>query len=174
MEEEVWKDIPGYEGAYQVSSLGRVRSLDRYVRVCPHGVEAKRMIKGRVLKPAPNGSGHLCVVLGHGAHGSLVHQLVALAFLGPRPEGMDVCHADGDPANNDAANLRYDTRTENILDVYRAGGRWRKLSLEDMREIQGLLAAGYRGVEIAKLFSVSQSTVSAIKLGRYRSCALLQ
>ena len=173
MEEEVWKDIPGFEGAYQVSSLGRVRSLDRYVRVCPHGLEAKRMIKGRVLRPAPNKYGHLCVILGHGAHGSLVHQLVALAFIGPRPDGMDVCHTDGDMRNNRADNLRYDVRSENILDVYRVGKAWRKLTLDDMREIKGLLAAGYKGSDIAKLFSVSQSAVSAIKTGRLKACALL-
>jgi len=173
MPAEIWRDIPGYEGAYQVSSLGRVRSMDRMVRVCPHGLEAKRLVKGRVLRPGRTNSGHLSVVLGHGAHGSQVHDLVARAFLGPRPEGMDICHIDGDPTNNCVDNLRYDTRTENILDVYRVGGRWRKLTLEDMREIKELLRTGLSGVEIARLFSVSPSTVSAIKVGRYKSCVLL-
>lgn len=116
---EEWRDIPGYEGKYQASNLGRIRSLDRRVPCC-HG--ATRLVQGRVLKPAGSKRDpHLYVVLGHGASGSLVHKLVALTFLGPRPAGYDVRHLDGNPLNNRADNLAYGTRTENILDVYRLG-----------------------------------------------------
>ena len=171
---EVWKDIPGFEGQYQASSFGRIRSVDHPVRVVSHGVEATRVIKGRILRPAKQDTGHLTVVLGR-ANGSIqVHAAVALAFIGPRPAGMDVCHNDGDPTNNRLDNLRYDTRTDNILDVYRAGGKWRKLSLEDIREIKNLMDCGAIGAEVARQYGVSPATVSKIKLGGYKSCRLLQ
>lgn len=161
---EEWRDIPGYEGKYQASSEGRIRSLDRYVRVTPHGIEAKRKIKGRILRPGRFcKNGHVSVVLGHGSAGSPVHQLVALTFLGPKPEGTEVCHKDGNPLNNRVDNLRYDTRTQNILDVYRQGRAWRKLTIEDVRKIRKMLSDGLSGVEISKRCGVSQDCVSKIK-----------
>lgn len=147
--------------------------MDRPVRVVARGTEATRLMRGRVLQPGKSKDGHVSVVLGR-KHGSmLVHTAVALAFLGPRPEGLDVCHNDGDPTNNRLDNLRYDTRTDNILDVYRLGGRWRKLSLDNIREIKRLMDGGAVGAEVARQFGVSQSTVSKIKLGGYKSCQLL-
>lgn len=112
---EQWKDIPGYEGRYQVSDFGQVRSVDRRVRLVAHGVETTRLARGRILKPGPSASGHLSVVLGKGNTRS-VHSLVALAFIGPRPVGADVAHRDGDPTNNAVGNLRYATRSENNRD----------------------------------------------------------
>ncbi len=170
---EIWKDIPGFEGRYQASTYGRIRSVDRPVRVTSHGVEAVRMVKGRILRPGKQGTGHLTVVLGR-EYGSMpVHAAVALTFLGPRPAGKDVCHNDGNPQNNCIENLRYDNRTANILDVYRVGGRWRKLSLEEIREIRELMDQGAVGSEVARQFKVSPSTVSKIKLGGYKSCQLI-
>lgn len=171
---EVWKDIPGFEGQYQASSFGHIRSVDHPVRVVSHGVESTRIVKGRILRPAKQDTGHLTVVLGR-ANGSIqVHTAVALTFIGPRPDGMDVCHNDGDPTNNRSDNLRYDTRTDNILDVYRVGGKWRKLSLKDIREIKNLMDCGAVGAEVARQYGVSPATVSKIKLGVYKSCQLLQ
>lgn len=161
---EVWKDIPGYEGKYQASNLGRVRSLDRRVP-CSHG--ATRLMRGRILKPAGSKRDpHLSVVLGHGATGSMVHQLVALAFLGPCPPGQEVRHLDGDPLNNRADNLAYGTRTENILDVYRVGKAWRTLTTEQALDIRRRLQTGEQGATLAKEYGVSQSCISAIKTRR--------
>lgn len=170
---EIWKDIPGFEGCYQASTFGRIRSVDRAVRVKSHGVEATRIAKGRILRPGKQDSGHLTVTLGRNYGSMPVHTAVALTFIGPRPCGKDVCHNDGNPENNRLDNLRYDNRTDNILDVYRIGGRWRKLSLEEIREIRQLMDGGATGAEVARHFNVSQSTVSKIKLGRYRSCQLI-
>ena len=164
---EEWRDIPGYEGRYQASTEGRIRSLNRYVRVVAHGTEAKRLVKGRVLRPGRYcKSGHVSVVLGHGAPGSPVHQLVALAFLGPKPEGMEVCHTDGDPKNNAASNLRYDTRRENILDKFRQGGAHKILTVNDAVEIRRMLKEGHSSAEIAKIFNVSRACISDLKRGR--------
>ena len=108
---EVWKPILGYEGAYEVSNLGRVRSL-------PGGLR-----QGKVLKPQPAGRGYLSVTLS--LQGIVtrfyVHHLVATTFLGPRPEGMDVCHGSPDFTDNRAENLRYDTRHGNMRDALSDG-----------------------------------------------------
>ena len=167
---EIWKDIPGYEGKYQASSLGRIRSLDRQVGT--PGLVGGKFMKGRVLRPGPTKSGHLYVVLGHGATGTPVHQLIARTFIGPRPDGTEVCHNDGDPTNNRIENLRYDTRTNNILDVYKAGKRWRKLSLEDVKAILNEPPT-VTGVALAKKYGVSQTTISRVRLRRYKCITLV-
>lgn len=117
--EEIWKPVIGYESAYEVSSEGRVRSLDRQI-LARYGM---RNIKGTVLKAQVKDTGRLQVGLSRGSKKNMrqVHQLVATAFLGPRPEGMEVCHIDGDHLNNAASNLRWDTQSENMLDRGRHG-----------------------------------------------------
>ena len=162
---EVWKDIPGYEGKYQASDYGRIRSVDRYVR-CAH--DAHRLMRGRVLKPAASKKydPHLSVVLGHGENGASVHRLVASAFLGPCPSGQEVRHLDGNPKNNIVTNLAYGTRTENICDVMRIGKAWRALTIEDVRDIRQRISQGEKGVDIARRYKVSQGCISAIKKGR--------
>lgn len=158
---EVWKDVPGYEGKYQVSNFGRVRSLTRRVP-CAHG--ATRLVRGRVLKPAcTKHNPHLYVMLGHKAHGSPIHQLVASAFLGPQPKGQDVRHLDGDPQNNCIDNLAYGTRTDNILDVYRVGKAWRRLTIDDVLNIRDRIKAGEKLTDIAGTFGVGVGCISSIK-----------
>ncbi len=165
---EIWKPVVGFEGSYEVSNYGRVRSIPHYVNgVNPYTRKPfKRLIKGQILKPAPNNSGHMTVVLKHGTPSHQVHRLVMAAFIGPCPSGLEVLHTDGDPQNNNLLNLRYGTRTENILDVYRIGNRWKKLSPKDVFQIRDLLKSGYTGVEIAKKFKVSKSCISSIKNGK--------
>lgn len=75
-------------------------------------------------------------------------------------------HLDGDPSNNSVDNLAYGTRAENILDVYRIGKPWRKLTAEQARCIKAKLLAGSSGASLAREYGVSESTISAIKLGR--------
>lgn len=167
--EEIWKDIPGYEGRYQASNMGRIRSLDRKVRGVCHftGNEFYRNVKGQILRPGRYCKcGHVSVVLGHGAMGSPVHQLVMRTFVGEPPEGMEVLHNNGDPTDNRLENLRYGTRTENILDVYGQGKVWRKLSIDDVQAIRFGFYCGISGVELSKMFGVSQSIISAIRKGR--------
>lgn len=166
MTSEVWKDIPGYEGRYQASTMGSIRSVDRKVTQTGRGgTPFTRRLRGKVLSPGPSNSGHLSVVLGHGAHSSQVHQLVLLTFLGPVPNGMEVRHLNGIPSDNRVGNLVYGTRTENILDVYAIGRAWRVLTTDDVLDVRTALDCGESGADISKRFGISQSNVSAIKNG---------
>ena len=167
--EEVWKDIPGYEGKYQASTEGRIRSVDRIVfsKNWYTGEPFSRRIKGQILRPGRFcKNGHVSVVLGHGAVGSPVHQLIMRTFVGPPPVGEEVRHKNGDPTDNRLCNLEYGTRTENILDVFYQGKAWRKLDIEDVEQIRFGLCFGVSGAELAKMYVVSEQTVSSIKHGR--------
>lgn len=161
---ETWRDIPGYEGSYQVSDMGRVRSLPRLV---PHGASYSRL-KGRVLKPAPNRHGYQHLVLRKDGrnHDHEVHVLVASAFLGPRPDGdIQVRHLDGNRSNNTLTNLLYGTRSENQLDLYDYRGYHHKLTKADVVEIREKLSVGRSGRSLAEEYGCSESNISAIKKG---------
>lgn len=104
---ETWKVIPGYEGQYEVSDQGRVKSYRRYK-------------EGRILRPGRMPAGHLSVALGR-RNSQCVHKLVLLAFVGAPPHKHECLHANGDPSDNRLINLRWGTRTENIRDSIRHG-----------------------------------------------------
>lgn len=119
---ERWKDVIGYKGLYQAGNLGRVRSLDRIV---PHRRYGTVKLQGRILRPAPSGPNkrYLAVSLSKGGIGTkvLVHRVVAAAWLGPCPDGHEVCHGPNGQRDNSVSNLRYDTRQNNGLDRRRDG-----------------------------------------------------
>ena len=114
-EPERWLPVPDYEGFYEVSSLGRVRSL---VRMTARGRRG-----GRMKETPPGTCGYPVVSLW--AHGTgrtvAVHVLIAAAFLGSRPAGMEVRHLDGDPSNCVLSNLAYGTHAENMRDMLAHG-----------------------------------------------------
>ena len=172
MKNEMWKDIPGYECEYQASTLGRIKSLERLVLGKNHytGKPFYRTVPERILRPGRYcKTGHLSVVLRRGTSGQPVHRLIMKTFVGTVPENMEVLHNNGDPTDNRLENLRYGTRTENILDVYRQGGRWRELSIDDVEAIRFGLCGGISGAELSRMFDVSQSVISAIKCRRIYS-----
>lgn len=167
--EEIWKDIPGYEGRYQASTMGRIRSVDRvvYSKNQFTGKPFARRIRGQILRPGRYcKSDHVSVVLGHNENGSPVHQLVLRTFIGKPPEGQEVLHRNGDPTDNRLENLHYGSRTENILDVFYQGKKWRKLDIEDVGGIRFGLATGITPKELASMYDVSVSTISCIKRRR--------
>jgi hypothetical protein len=114
---EEWRAIPGYEGTHEVSSLGRVRALAR-IDAAGHRRREKVLGQRTISR-----SGHQAVVLYRGAErrDALVHHLVLAAFVGARPDGLEGCHYDDDPTNNNLRNLRWDTRSANQLDSVRNG-----------------------------------------------------
>ena len=117
---EEWRDIPGYEGMYQVSNLGQVRSIGRTVTRSDGQVHRR---KGKLLRTPLNQRGYQVVNLCIQGKCQIrtVHSLIAETFIGTRPEGMEVCHNDGRKTNNRVDNLRYGTRSDNTLDKVRHG-----------------------------------------------------
>lgn len=113
MDKEIWKDIAGYEKMYQVSNLGRVRSLDRYSW---NGYKYW-LQKGKILKPCQQKSGYLNVDLSNGhskSHKDRVHRLVAQAFISNPNNYPQVNHKDEDKSNNKVENLEWCTAKYNL------------------------------------------------------------
>lgn len=124
---EQWRAVVGFEGRYEVSDQGRVRSLDRTEKferviwqtgkIC----SVARLHKGILLVPeVVKASGYLRVQLGTG-NKIYVHTLVLTAFVGPCPDGFECLHGDGERTNNRDFNLRWGTRLENVHDAIRHG-----------------------------------------------------
>ncbi len=175
---EIWKDIPGYEGLYQASDLGRIRSLDRIVPFyTPRWkLHTTKTLRGRILKQAA--TPYLGVSLSKdGVLKPLeVHRLILLTFVGPCPEGMECCHKDGNRRNNRLTNLRWDTRKNNFHDNIANGTRMygkknpktklTKQMAEDMRRLWA--TKEYTQDEIAKMFKVGQTLISNVVRNKAR------
>lgn len=167
MSEEIWKAVPGYEGRYEVSDQGRVRSLDRVDRFgrthCGLVLKQKKA-GGKIKYPTVS----LC--RGGVIATRYVHHLILEAFVGPRPSGHQACHDRGLAAGNVLGNLRYDTIAENQRDRMGQGtdqlgehNTQAKLTTEDVLVIRKSKA---RGVDLAPIYAVSTSTISAIRTGK--------
>ena len=121
---EQWKNIRGYEGKYQVSSLGRVRSLDRVILRAASRTRGPHYAsyKGKMLSLVHGPGGYIVVPLGKDSLSNRVHRLVAEAFI-PNPEGKPfINHIDGDVTNNKISNLEWCTNRENQLHASRVLG----------------------------------------------------
>lgn len=160
---EQWLPAPGWEGFYQVSDCGRVWSLPR-----------PRTAGGLVAPTRVGGTlQHLGVRLTIPGKRAMVavHKLVGLAFLGPRPPGMLICHGPGGSLDNRALNLYYGTPVSNMHDRVRDGTDirgedipWAKLTEAIVQECRRRSAAGERQAALAREFGVTPSTLSnAIK-----------
>jgi hypothetical protein len=114
--DEIWKDVVGFEGYYQVSNLGRVRSVDRVVTISRSGRSYTSNFKSRIMQGGLNSDGYPMVTLSKIPDSSIlkVHILVAQAFIGDRPKGFHVNHKDGCKTNNSASNLEYCSHKDNI------------------------------------------------------------
>ncbi len=111
--DEKWLPIPGYEGMYSVSDQGRVRSEPR--------LDGRgRRIRGRIMKPGTRGGWLKLVLADNGVHTMFdVHNLVLLAFVGPKPAGHIIRHLNDDPIDNWLENLAYGTPAQNADDRIR-------------------------------------------------------
>ncbi len=110
---EIWKDIKGYEGLYEVSNLGRIKSLARIVTT----VRGSWTYKEKFLKPTVSGDGYakVCLCKNGKAKTKKVHQLVAIAFLNHKPNGhkLVIDHVDNNPLNNELGNLQIISQRKN-------------------------------------------------------------
>lgn len=165
---EEWKPVIGFEGYYEVSSLGRVRSLDRTDRL-------GRFHAGRILSQCDNGNGYLIVNLKVDGQQKMrtVHSLVAEAFIGPVPAGKEVCHGPNGQQDNSVSNLSYGTRKLNHSHKKRDGTHLQGeavhnavLSEEQVLEIVARCNSGEKQQDVAADLVVHKATVNAIMRGK--------
>jgi len=161
--QEVWKDIPGYEGYYQASNIGNIRSLDRLIK---NG-------KGKIRIPCRNKvNGYLMVSLykKRCRRNFPIHTLVLSTFSGIRPRGFIARHLDGNKLNNTIDNLKWGTYEQNIEDARKHGvlacgekNGHAKLTDQDIRQIRKLYAGtNMTQSDIAKVFKTARNNITRI------------
>jgi hypothetical protein len=162
MKEEIWKAVVGYEGKYEVSNLGRVRSY-----LTNSGRLSREVV--RMLTPQKSTSYYHCNLQGKSKN---IHTMVLEAFIGLRPTNMEACHKDNNKSNNTLYNLEWGTKSKNQQDRIRHGTTARgerhkkhKLTKEQVLQILELLQNKMPHRKIAKMFSVSRSAIDHISTG---------
>jgi hypothetical protein len=174
MSAEEWRRIPGYEGYYEASSLGRIRSINRRIDVTAKRGTFKRVLKGSLRKQVFNpNNGYLYVAMSRDGIVTMmtVHEIIALTFHGERPTGLDICHGDGNRLNCRSDNLRYGTKKENFADAQAHGVIVKgerhanaKLTAPEVIEIRRLFGT-LPQIEIGRRFGVTQGAIRRIGLG---------
>lgn len=170
----VWRPVVGWEGLYEVSSDGEIRSLPRIIRRKSRtGNLWEEEYAGKVLIPSntrPPGRYHHVVLSADGRRCTkTVHSIVCEAFHGPRPPGHDVAHYDGDGKNNRADNLRWATKVENFDDMLRHGrrnkGERHGLSRLTDAQAREILESDEKATVIAARMNVNAQAVRRIRRG---------
>lgn len=155
--QEEWNPVVGYEKHYAVSDQGKVRRITDGLR---RGVKA-----GFELKPNLTGKGYLFVRLydrdTKRTRSTLLHNIVTAAFLGPKPQGMQVNHIDGNKLNPSLSNLEYVTAGDNQRHAYCTGLMKRSLNPTLVREIR-LYEGRVTSKAAAAIFGVSSTTIQYI------------
>lgn len=156
--QEEWRPIEGQP--YEVSDLGRLRRTTGWYSPM-----------GKILKPRINRYGYALVTLhsNNRRWSVCVHTLVAVAFHGPRPQGLEVNHKDGNKINNDVRNLEYVTRRENFLHAFRTGlmASVVRIGPEKANEIRRVYATGrFTQKYLAKRYGVSQPSICRVVRGK--------
>lgn len=169
--DEVWKSINGYETMFEVSNMGRVRGIQRTTKTTEYG---PTICRARLLKGTPDRKGHIRICFGNGPSKKsfFVHRLVAEAFIGPRPRGLNVLHKNDIANDNRAENLYYGTQFQNMQDRERNGKTARgercgcaKLTAEMVREIR-LLKPTTTYYALAARFGVSHTSIEQVVKGK--------
>lgn len=164
---EIWRMVSGFEGCYEISNLGRIRSVSRWV-ACRSG---KRLIDGMILTPSCSGD-YLHIPLSDSGRGDdrLIHRMVAEAFV--PGVGPIVRHLDGDNKNNAATNLAWGTYKDNEADKDRHGRLHRGtkshrsiLSEGQVKQIRVLSGRGFSQLSIAKTMKLNRGVVGCVVRG---------
>jgi len=164
--EEIWKDIPDYEGLYQASNYGQIKSLIR-----------KNRRKEKILIQTDDNNGYVGVNLykNNIPKTFKVHILILETFVGSCPHIMECRHLNGIKTDNRLCNLRWGTRSENTYDkilhgthVDNRGSRCAtsKLNELDILKIREMINNKYTCSQIAKIFNVNRRTIQDIKLNK--------
>lgn len=162
--DEDWKPINGFNGRYEVSDLGRVRST-----LWPDTIG--RVVRGKILTNAHRVGGYLKIDLQWNGLTLVraLHVLVLETFVGPRPDGMHGCHNDGNIRNNILQNLRWDTPTSNKQDQVKHGtiaiGERHGRAKLTKDQIDAIRASGEGPAALARRLGVHRSTIHKIRSG---------
>ncbi len=172
---EVWKDIPGYEGYYQASNLGRIKSMERFTK---HNYGGLKKVPGKIMKLSMQRNGYIaCPISVNGIEKrELVHRLVISAFCGINT--LHVNHLNGIKTDNNIINLEYCTVSQNAKHAFKIGlscidGEKHPRSIftnQAAFTIRQRALSGEKTSVLAKEFNVAPSTICNIKYGRaYRN-----
>ena len=154
---KIWRPVVGYEGLYEVSTEGEIRNArSGKIKIYTHDKQKRRPFVGlwrnnkiRIIYP---------------------HKAVLETFVGPRPQGMECCHNNGDPFDNRLENLRWDTPRNNQLDRIKHGtsNRGERCAAAKLTETQVLAIRADTRLqrEIAAEYGVRENTISRIKSGK--------
>ena len=159
--DEEWRDIPGYEGLYQASNTGYIRSLDRTVKC---GESGKRKLKGKKLTPIKLKSGYLSVAPSKNgkSQGIHVHLLIIKAFSEGNHDNMVCIHKDGNLLNNTINNLCWVPHTEMNQGEKAGTHKLTKIQVKNIRKRYS--EGGISLYRLGRMYGVNQSTIrDAIK-----------
>jgi len=171
MKKEIWKDIQDYENRYQVSNLGRIKSLERIV-ILRNGWIPKQKRKERILKNAVNPNGYMITTLYklNKRKTCTIHRLVLMAFIGK--SNLECNHKNGIKTDNRLENLEYCTPSENIQHAIKIGlrrekfgedAKYSKLTEKQVLEIRKLYKTGkFTQKEIAKNYDITSENIGYI------------
>lgn len=156
---EQWKDVKGFEGLYEISSLGNLRSKEKYVN---HYRGGKRLYKSKIKKQRLSKSGYLrCNIKHNGKRFDLrVHRLVAMAFLPNSKNKEQVNHINGIKTDNRAVNLEWCTQSENV--IHAVENRLIKTKLTDKQALE-IFNSEKSTRKLGQEYGVSSSIVWRIK-----------
>lgn len=167
---EVWKPIKDYEGIYEISNLGRLKSLSRTIRM---NNGKQRNLKTKILKPISLGNYQgFQLTNDSGSKKFYTHRLVCAAFIG-EPEGdcITVNHKDGDKYNNVLSNLEWTSYSDNLKHSYETGlnkntgerSHYSKFSEEVVEEVRRMYSTGnFKQSELSDIYGISRMQIHRI------------
>lgn len=161
-----WKPVVGYEGLYEVSSVGGVRSLERFRRT----IRGNQRWPGKTLSPFVDVNGYVYVSLSNGdkAKKTAVHRIVLEAFVGPSGPKQQACHNDGVRTNNSVDNLRWDSARANAADKAIHGtallGERSPTSILTQDQVIEIRARPEGSIRLGREYGVASSTIRAVRL----------
>jgi hypothetical protein len=160
--EEIFKDIKGFEGRYQVSNLGRIRRLEHYVKVGNH----KRKLEKMIMKPTNGAGGYSYIAINKKT--KLVHRLVAETFLEQPLNKNVVNHKDFNKSNNQVSNLEWVTQKENLsyskthlLDSFHPTTGEHNITIRKRKKKPYFMQITRKGKEYKKAFSSLEEAIKA-------------
>lgn len=179
---EIWKNVAGYEGYYQVSNKGCVKRLARYVDRHAYGIVHKKFYRERILKPV-NRQGYQAVRLCKNCKAKTyqIHRLVAIAFIDNPLSKEQVNHKNGIRNDNRIENLEWVTNTENQRHSFRVLGRvsgrkgkpMSKAMREGLKKYQsehhGELCKKFRCIELNRVFVGTNQAIKELGVSRHIS-----